>query len=101
MIQAESPDRGLRSIRLQTRAARSPIDLAGLGFKQSKVQRRQIEQLATLVFADDAENIVLRGGTNTGKTPLATALGVAAITRHDKRARFFSSAEVVNAPDQE
>ncbi|MDE2281097.1 MAG: IS21-like element helper ATPase IstB [Xanthomonadaceae bacterium] len=103
LVQAEQTDRGLRSIRYQMQAARFPIhrDLAGFDFEQSKVDRRQIESFATLAFTERAENIVLIGGTGTGKTHLATALGVQAITQHAKRARFFSTIELVNQLEQE
>ncbi len=42
-------------------------DLAGFDFEQSKVDRRQIMAFATTEFAEKAENIVLNGGTGTGK----------------------------------
>jgi DNA replication protein DnaC len=44
---------------------------------------------------------VLVGGPGTGKTHIATALGVQAIEHHKKRARFFSTVELVNALEQE
>jgi DNA replication protein DnaC len=37
----------------------------------------------------------------TGKTHLATALGVAAVTQHSKRVRFYSTIELVNTLEQE
>jgi DNA replication protein DnaC len=37
----------------------------------------------------------------TGKTHLATAIGVQAIEHHTKRVRFFSTVELVNALEQE
>ena len=37
----------------------------------------------------------------TGKTHLATAIGVQAIEHHRKRVRFFSTVELVNALEQE
>lgn len=103
LIQAEATDRTIRSTAYQMRAARFPIhrDLAGFDFDQSKVDRRQIEGFATLRFTDKAENIVLIGGTGTGKTHLATALGVAAITQHSKRVRFYSTVELANTLEQE
>jgi DNA replication protein DnaC len=103
LVQAESTDRALRSIRYQMHSARFPIhrDLAGFDFDQSKVDRRQITSFATTAFTEKAENIVLIGGTGTGKTHLATALGVEAITRHSKRVRFYSTVELVNALEQE
>jgi hypothetical protein len=39
--------------------------------------------------------------TGTGKTHLATALGVKAITQHGKRVRFFSTVELVNTLELE
>jgi DNA replication protein DnaC len=103
LIQAETIDRGLRSIRYQMHAARFPIhrDLASFDFEQSKIDPRQITGFATTAFTERAENIVLIGGTGTGKTHLATALGVEAINSHGKRVRFFSTVDLVNALEQE
>ena len=103
LVQAEATDRALRSIRYQMHSARFPIhrDLAGFDFEQSKVDRRQITTFATTAFTQKAENIVLIGGTGTGKTHLATALGVEAVTRHGKRVRFYSTVELVNVLEQE
>ena len=52
-------------------------------------------------FTDAAQNLVLVGGTGTGKTHLATALGVSGIQHHSKRVRFFSTVELVNSLEQE
>ena len=57
--------------------------------------------LATTAFTDDAHNVVLVGGPGTGKTHLATAIGVSGITRHGKRVRFYSTVDLVNALEQE
>ena len=48
-----------------------------------------------------AQNAVLIGGPGTGKTHLATAIGVEAIQRHQRRVRFLSTVELVNALEQE
>lgn len=103
LLQAETTDRAMRSIRYQMHSARFPIhrDLAGFDFEQSKIDRRQITSFATTDFTEKAENIVLIGGTGTGKTHLATALGVEAVTRHGKRVRFYSTVELVNTLEQE
>ena len=103
LIAAEKADRAIRSTAYQMRAAKFPIhrDLAGFDFKQSKVDRVQIDTFATLDFSDRAENIVLIGGTGTGKTHLATALGVAAINECGKRVRFYSTVDLVNTLEQE
>ncbi len=103
LLQAESTDRAMRSIRYQLNAAKFPIhrNLADFDFAQSKVDQSLVEQLATLAFADVAHNVVFIGGTGTGKSHLATALGVAGITLHGKRVRFFSTIELVNTLELE
>jgi DNA replication protein DnaC len=103
LMEAESTDRVMRSIRYQLSVAKFPIhrSLADFDFSQSKVDQSLITQLATLDFTSAAHNIVLLGGTGTGKSHLATALGVAGITQHNKRVRFFSTIELVSALELE
>lgn len=45
--------------------------------------------------------MVFVGGPGTGKTHLATSLGIEAIRVHGKRVRFFSTVELVNALELE
>jgi DNA replication protein DnaC len=103
LLQAEGTDRAMRSISHQMKAARLPVhrDLAGFDFEVSPVDRKLVTLLATTTFTDDAHNVVLVGGPGTGKTHLATAIGVAGITRHGKRVRFYSTVDLVNALEQE
>ena len=103
LLEAEHTDRHLRSIRYQLHSAKFPVhrDLAGFGFEQSKVDQGLIDELATLNFTEQAHNVVFIGGTGTGKTHLATALGVSGITRHNKRVRFYSTVDLVNLLEQE
>jgi DNA replication protein DnaC len=63
--------------------------------------RRLTRQLHRCEFLEDAHNAVLVGGPGTGKTRLATAIGLQAIEHHRKRVRFFSTVELVNALEQE
>ncbi len=67
LLEAESNDRGIRSIRYQINAAKFPIhrDLLGFDFTQSKVDEQLIRRLATMEFTDGAQNLVLVGGTGT------------------------------------
>jgi DNA replication protein DnaC len=65
LLEAESTDRVMRSIRYQLNAAKFPIhrNLADFDFAHSKVDRSLIHQLATLSFTEAAHNVVLIGGT--------------------------------------
>ncbi len=103
LLQAEGTDRSMRSVSHQMKAAKFPVhrDLAGFDFEVSAVDRKLVGTLATTAFTDDAHNVVLVGGPGTGKTHLATAIGVAGITRHGKRVRFYSTVDLVNALEQE
>ncbi len=103
LLQAEDVDRHMRSIAHQMKAARFPVhrDLAGFDFEVSQVDKALVQKLADLSFTEDAQNAVLIGGPGTGKTHLATALGISGLTRHGKRVRFYSTVDLVNALEQE
>ena len=103
LLQAEHTDRHMRSVSHQMKAARFPLhrDLAGFDFASSKVDEGLVAQLATLAFTDSAQNAVLIGGPGTGKTHLATAIGLSGITSQEKRVRFYSTVDLVNALEQE
>jgi DNA replication protein DnaC len=103
VAQAETADREVRSTAYQLKAARFPNyrDLAGFDFASSEVNEALTRQLHRCEFLEDAHNVVLVGGPGTGKTHLATAIGVQAIEHHRKRVRFFSTVELVNALEQE
>lgn len=103
LLQAEGTDRAMRSVGHQMHAAKFPVhrDMAGFDFSVSPVDRKLVETLATTAFTDEAHNVVLVGGPGTGKTHLATAMGVSGITRHGKRVRFYSTVDLVNALEQE
>ncbi len=87
----------------QLQSARFPIhrDLAGFDFEAAKVDSTLIGELAGTQFTDAAHNVVLIGGTGTGKTHLATALGVKAITDNGKRVRFYSTIDLVTLLERE
>ena len=103
LLQAESADRAMRSVSHQMHAARFPVhrDLAGFDFEGSPVDRKLIHTLAEMAFTEPAQNVVLVGGPGTGKTHLATAIGVSGVTRHGRRVRFYSTVDLVNALEQE
>ena len=100
---AELAEREVRSINYQMKIARFPThrDLAGFEFKESTVNVALTKTLHRCEFLDETENIVLIGGPGTGKTHIATAIGVQAIVHHHRRVRFLSTIELVNALEQE
>ena len=103
MLKAEASDRATRSVSHQMGAAKFPVhrDLAGFDFEASPVDRKLVTTLAQCGFTEQAHNAVLVGGPGTGKSHLATAIGVAGITEHGKRVRFYSTVDLVNALEQE
>ena len=103
LLKAEVAEREVRSIAYQMKAARFPAykDLAGFDFASSEVNEAMVRQLHRCEFIDGADNVVLIGGPGTGKTHIATALGVQAVEHHRKKVRFFSTVDLVNALEQE
>src|ERR1700761_4644373 len=103
LLKAETAEREVRSMAYQLKIARFPAyrDLAGFDFANSEINEALVHQLHRCEFIDLADNVVLVGGPGTGKTHIATALGIQAIEHHHKRVRFFSTVELVNALEQE
>ena len=103
LLKAETAERDVRSINYQLKVAKFPAyrDLAGFDFTQSVVDEALVRSLHRCEFMEDTQNIVLVGGPGTGKTHLATAIGVQAIQHHRQRVRFLSTIELVNLLEQE
>jgi DNA replication protein DnaC len=103
LLKAELAEREVRSVAYQMKIARFPVyrDLGGFDFSQSAVDEALLRQLHQGEFVEEAHNVVLVGGPGTGKTHLATALGVQAITHLRYRVRFFPTIELVNALEAE
>jgi DNA replication protein DnaC len=55
-----------------------------------------VRELHGMKFIESAQNVIFVGGPGTGKTHLATSIGIEAIRLHGKRVRFFSTVELVN-----
>jgi len=103
LLQAETTDRAMRSVSHQMHVARFPVhrDLAGFDFEASKADQHLVKELATLAFADTAQNVVFIGGPGTGKTHLATAIAVSGIALQGRRVRFYSTVDLVNLLEKE
>lgn len=102
LIAAEIAARQARSLRYQLTVAKFPIhrDLLGFVWEESPLPQAQIQQLASAAFMEHAHNLILVGGTGSGKSHLATALGVAAI-HTGKRVRFYNAVDLVNLLERE
>ena len=103
LLKAELAEREVRSIAYHMKSARFPAykDLSGFDFAASEVNEATIRTLHRCEFMDGAQNVVLIGGPGTGKTHVATALGIQAVEHHRRKVRFFSTIELVNALEQE
>ena len=97
LLKAEVAEREVRSIAYQTKAARFPAykDLTGFDFASSEINEALVRQLHRGDFIDGANNVVLIGGPGTGKTHIATALGIQAVEHHRKKVRFFATVDLV------
>ena len=103
LLKAETAEREVRAVAYQLKQAKLPAyrDLAGFDFSSSEVNEALVRQLHRCEFMENAENVVLVGGPGTGKTHLASAIGVQAVEHHRRRVRFFSTVELVNLLEQE
>ena len=103
LLKAELAEREVRSIAYHMKVARFPSykDLTGFDFASSDINEATVRQLHRGEFLENAENVVLIGGPGTGKSHIATAIGVQAIEHHRRKVRFYSTVELVNALEQE
>jgi DNA replication protein DnaC len=103
LLKAELAEREVRSIAYHMKAARFPAykDLSGFDFTASEINEATVRQLHRCEFLDGAQNVVLIGGPGTGKTHVATALGIQAVEHYRRKVRFFSTIELVNTLEQE
>ena len=97
LVRAEQSDRQVRSLQYQMKVAKfpHPRGLAGFNFAESPLQSESLHALAAGEFTDSAHNLILIGGTGTGKTHLSIALGTA-LVHQSKRVRFFNVVDLVN-----
>jgi DNA replication protein DnaC len=102
LIRAELAHRQSRSINYRISGAKFPVlkDLDAFVFKDTPVDEGQIRELAAGDFIDIKRNLILIGGTGTGKTHLAIAIA-AAVIRAKARGRFFNLVDLVNRLEQE
>src|SRR6056297_203685 len=86
LIDAETVERRVRSIQYQMRIAKFPHhkDFATFDYGAAAVTQSQIEPFCSGQFTEEAHNLILVGGTGTGKTHIAIALGTTLINEQAK-----------------
>ena len=102
LLVAEISEKQARSIKYQMTIAKLPLakELEEFDFEAAEVNETLIRDLATSDFLDHQRNLVLIGGTGTGKTHLAVSIARACI-RAGRRGRFFNVVDLVNKLDAE
>ena len=102
LLQSEIAEKQARSIRYQMTIAKLPLakDIEEFDFTGTPVNASLVRDLTNGSFVADQRNVVLIGGTGTGKTHLAIAIARALI-RGGTRGRFFNVVDLVNRLETE
>jgi len=102
LLETELAERRARSIRYRMGLAKFPVDkdLDRFDFTASPVNEMQVRHLYDGNFLADHTNVIMVGGTGTGKSHLAIAIAKQNI-RNGKKARFFNVLDLVNQLEQE
>ncbi|HEY9550466.1 MAG TPA: IS21-like element helper ATPase IstB [Kiloniellaceae bacterium] len=102
LLTAEISEKQARSIKYQITIAKLPLakDIEDFTFDGTPVNETLAHELAGGDFLAHQRNVVLVGGTGTGKTHLAIAIARACI-RDGARGRFFNVVDLVNKLEAE
>jgi DNA replication protein DnaC len=102
LLEAEINDKQARSIRYQLKVAKLPVakSLEVFEFGGTPINETLVRDLAGGSFLDLQRNIVLVGGTGTGKSHLAVAIAGSCIGA-GRRGRFYNVVDLVNRLEAE
>jgi DNA replication protein DnaC len=102
LLTAEITEKQARSIKYQITIAKLPLakDIDDFVFDDAPVNETLVRDLTGGDFLAHQRNVVLVGGTGTGKTHLAIAIARACI-RAGARGRFFNVVDLVNKLEAE
>jgi DNA replication protein DnaC len=102
LLSAEISEKQARSIKYQLTIAKLPLakDLDDFQFEGMPINETLVNELAGGGFVAQQRNVVLVGGTGTGKTHLAIAIARSCI-RSGARGRFYNVVDLVNRLETE
>ncbi len=102
LLTAENSEKQARSIKYQLTIAKLPLakDIADFQFDGTPINQTLVNDLAGGGFIAQQRNVVLVGGTGTGKTHLAIAIARSCI-RSGARGRFYNVVDLVNRLESE
>ena len=102
LLNAEISEKQARSIKYQLTIAKLPLakDLDDFQFEGTPINETLVNDLAGGGFIAQQRNVVLVGGTGTGKTHLAIAIARSCI-RAGARGRFYNVVDLVNRLETE
>ena len=102
LLRAETAHRHAASIRYRMSAAKLPVvkDIDAFVFEGTPINEALVRSLHAGSFLAGRRNIVLVGGTGTGKTHLAIAI-TASVVRAGSRGRYFNTVDLVNRLEEE
>jgi len=102
LLTAEISEKQARSVRYQISIAKLPLakDVDDFAFEGTPINETLVRDLAGGNFVAHQRNVVLVGGTGTGKTHLAIAIARSCI-RGGVRGRYFNVVDLVNRLEAE
>ncbi|HDZ72992.1 MAG TPA: ATPase [Aurantimonas coralicida] len=102
LLRAEAAHRHAASIRYRMSAAKLPTvkDIDAFVFEGAPINEGLVRALHGGSFLPGKRNIVLVGGTGTGKTHLAIAI-TASVVRAGVRGRYFNTVDLVTRLEEE
>ena len=102
LLEIELAERKAKSIRYRMGLAKFPVDkdLDQFNFSTSPVNEMQVRSLYEGNFLVDHTNVIMIGGTGSGKTHLAISIAKQSI-RNGGKARFYNILDLVNQLEQE
>jgi len=102
LLRAEAAHRHAASIRYRMSAAKLPTikDIDAFLFKDTPINEELVRSLHAGSFLPGRRNVVLVGGTGTGKTHLAIAI-TASVVRAGSRGRYFNTVDLVTRLEEE